>query len=84
MIATTLSDSVVALGTVRKVGDRQIWIEVPTVHGYTFIGRLLRDGEAADLRPGMLVLVAFDTAAPECLSFADDVSAVRAAELALV
>jgi hypothetical protein len=91
---TTGDGIAVEVGTVRTVvddqpdaaGDRQIWIEVSSVHGDTFIGRLVHDGAAADLsslRPGHMVLVAFDPAAPEQLSLADDVLAVRASGLAL-
>jgi hypothetical protein len=63
-------------------GECQIMIEVASVHGETFIGRLIhRDGdpEVLTLRPGLVVLVAFDPAAPEQLSLPDDVLAVRAA-----
>jgi hypothetical protein len=84
----------VGVGTVRTVvddepetaGERQIWIEVSSVHGGTFIGRLVHHDAAADLstiRPGLLVLVAFDPAAREQLSLADDILAVRATGLAL-
>jgi hypothetical protein len=84
----------VGVGTVRTVvddepdaaGERQIWIEVSSVDGDTFIGRLVHHDGAADLsslRPGLLVLVAFDPAAREQLSLADDVLAVRASALDL-
>jgi hypothetical protein len=59
---------------------------VSSVHGDTFVGRLVHHDVAADLsslRPGLLVLVAFDPAAPGQLSLADDVMAVRASGLAL-
>ena len=62
-------------------GECQIMIEVASVHGETFIGRLIHragDPDMPMLRPGLLVLVAFDPAAREELSLADDVLAVRA------
>jgi len=62
-------------------GERQIMIEVASVHGGTFIGRLIhRDGDPdmSMLRPGLVVLVAFDPAAREELSLPDDMLAVRA------
>jgi hypothetical protein len=60
--------------------ERQILIEVASVQGDTFIGRLVHgdDPEAALLRPGLVVLVAFDPAVREELSLPDDVLAVRA------
>ena len=77
----------VGLGTVRTTDDRHILIEVSSVHGDTFIGRLVHDGDGeadrATLRPGLLVLVAFDPNAREQLSLPDDVLAVRASGLAL-
>ncbi|EUA06225.1 hypothetical protein I546_5675 [Mycobacterium kansasii 732] len=76
------------MGTVRAVGagERQIWIEVASVHGDTFIGRLVRDDESDEsaLRPGLVVLVAFDPADREALSLPDDVLAVRARGLSFV
>ncbi|KQH76804.1 hypothetical protein AO501_09315 [Mycobacterium gordonae] len=86
----------VGVGTVRTVvddqpeavgGERQIWIEVSSVHGDTFVGRLMDHESGADLstlRPGLVMLVAFDPAAREELSLPDDVLAVRASGLALV
>lgn len=86
----------VGVGTVRTVvneqahahaGECQIWIEVSSVHGDTFVGRLVHDDPDADLstlRPGLVMLVAFDPAAREELSLPDDVLAVRAQGLALV
>lgn len=83
----------VGVGTVRSVeteaaetvaGERHIWIEVSSVDGDTFIGRLVRDEtdpEVATLRPGLVVLVAFDPAEREQLSLPDDVQAVRASGL---
>ncbi len=73
----------VGVGTVRKVGDeRQVFIEVVAVSGETFIGKLSRgegDPDVSMLRPGLVVLVAFDPAAREELSLPDDVLAVHAA-----
>jgi hypothetical protein len=86
----------VGVGTVRTVvedrpesvgGERQIWIEVSSVQGDSFVGRLVHDDGEADLstlRPGLVMLVAFDPADPEELSLPDDVLAVRASGLALV
>lgn len=71
----------VGVGTVRKV-KRQAVIEVVAVSGETFIGKLARCHGGLDLsvlRPGLLVLVAFDPTAREELSLPDDVLAVRAA-----
>lgn len=68
------------------VGERQIWIEVSSVQGDTFLGRLVHHESEADLatlRPGLVMLVAFDPAAPEQLSLPDDVLAVRASGLAV-
>ncbi|KAA1249333.1 hypothetical protein F0Q45_15795 [Mycobacterium simiae] len=79
----------VGVGTVHTVaaGERQIWIEVASVHGDTFIGRLVRDDDDPDtpvLRPGLVVLVAFDPTDRENLSLPDDVLAVRARGLTFV
>ncbi|WP_090607700.1 hypothetical protein [Mycobacterium lentiflavum] len=78
----------VGVGTVRKVaGERQVFIEVVAVSGETFIGRLARcedDLDVSVLRPGLVVLVAFDPAAREDLSLPDDVLAVHASWLAAV
>jgi hypothetical protein len=87
----TGDDLAVGVGTVvddepTAAGERQIWIEVSSVHGDTFIGRLMHYDAAADLsslRPGLVVLVAFDPAVREQLSLPDDVLAVRASGLAL-
>lgn len=71
----------VGVGTVRRV-KRQIFIEVVAVSGETFIGKLARCGGDLDLsvlRPGLVVLVAFDPTAREELSLPDDVLAVHAA-----
>ena len=80
----------VGVGTVCALGDeesapaqgeRHIMIEVASVHEGTFIGRLIhRDGDPdmSMLRPGLVVLVAFDPAAREELSLPDDMLVVRA------
>nr|WP_231974880.1 hypothetical protein [Mycobacterium sp. E1747] len=73
-------DRTVGVGTVRSV-ERQVFIEVVAVSGETFIGKLARCGDDLDvsmLRPGLVVLVAFDPAARESLSLPDDVLAVHA------
>jgi hypothetical protein len=79
----------IGVGTVCMVGDegsstadgeRQILIEVVAVSGETFIGKLSPgegDPDASILRPGLVVLVAFDPAAREELSLPDDVLAVH-------
>jgi len=84
----------VGVGTVRTIGndecatatgERQIFIEVVAVSGETFTGRLARcdgDPDVSMLRPGLVVLVAFDPAAREELSLPDDVLAVHASWLA--
>jgi hypothetical protein len=78
----------VGVGTVRTVGDqRQVFIEVVAVSGETFIGKLARsdgDADVSMLRPGLVVLVAFDPAAREELSLPDDVMAVNASWLASI
>lgn len=77
-------DRTVGVGTVRTV-QRHVFIEVVAVSGETFIGKLARCGGDLDmsmLRPGLVVLVAFDPAAREELSLPDDVLAVHAAWVA--
>jgi hypothetical protein len=78
----------VGVGTVQKVGNgRQIFVEVVAVSGETFVGKLARcdrDEDMSMLRPGLVVLVAFDPAAREELSLPDDVMAVHASWLASV
>ena len=67
--------------------ERQVFVEVVAVSGGSFVGRLARSGEDQDLsvlRPGLVVLVAFDPAAREELSLPDDVLAVRASWLAAI
>jgi hypothetical protein len=84
----TAAGPAVGVGTVRTIGDeRQVFIEVVAVSGETFIGRLARsegDPDVSVLRPGLVVLVAFDPAAREELSLPDDVLAVQASWLASV
>lgn len=78
----------VGVGTVREVaGERQVFIEVVAVSGETFVGRLARgedDPDVSMLRPGLVVLVAFDPAVREKLSLPDDVLAVHASWLSAV
>ncbi|MDT5258869.1 MAG: hypothetical protein QOD10_3949 [Mycobacterium sp.] len=78
----------VGVGTVQKVGtERQVFVEVVAVSGETFVGKLARcdrDEDMSMLRPGLVVLVAFDPAAREELSLPDDVLAVHASWLASV
>jgi hypothetical protein len=67
---------VVGIGTVRTVTG-PITVDVESVSGQRFVGRLRqRDGEPA-LRPGIVLLVTFDPTARERLSLADDIAAVR-------
>jgi hypothetical protein len=71
----------VAIGTVQSVADL-ITVEVESVTGQKFVGRLRHRDEdpvTAGLRPGLVLLVAFDPDARERLSLADDMDAVRAA-----
>ena len=68
----------VGVGTVRGITD-VITMEVESVTGVKFTGRLRDDSVASALRPGTVLLVAFDPAAREHLSLADDMLAVRAA-----
>jgi hypothetical protein len=67
----------VGIGTVRQITD-VITMEVESVTGGTFTGRLRDDSVAEALRPGTVLMVAFDPAAREHLSLADDMLAVRA------
>jgi hypothetical protein len=79
---------IVRVGTVCDASGRdRIRIQVTSVDGHTFVGRLTHhddDQVGSWLRPGAVLLVAFDPAAPEQLSLPDDVLAVRAAELTLI
>ena len=72
----------VGVGTVQKVGDqRQVFVEVVAVSGETFVGKLARcerNEDTSMLRPGLVVLVAFDPAAREELSLPSDMQAVLA------
>jgi hypothetical protein len=77
-------DHTVGVGIVRSI-KRQIFIEVVAVSGETFIGKLARSDDSLDrsvLRPGLVVLVAFDPIARKELSLPDDVLAVHAAWVA--
>ena len=67
----------VGIGTVRQITD-VITMEVESVTGVRFTGRLCDDAVASALRPGAVLMVAFDPAAREHLSLADDMLAVRA------
>lgn len=71
----------VGIGTVRSVAE-PITVDVESVSGQRFVGRLRHDAADAvmtDLRPGVVLLVAFDPAARDRLSLADDMLAVRSA-----
>jgi hypothetical protein len=84
----------VGVGTVCTVdndesaaGQCQVFIEVVAVSGESFIGKLAPsegDPDVSMLRPGLVVLVAFDPEAREQLSLPDDVLAVHASWLAAV
>lgn len=81
----------IAIGVVRRIAEEDcgdgvgihcVTVDVDMSPGRTFAGRLTyRCGDPAvsALRPGIPVLVAFDPAAPEQLSFPDQTSVVRAA-----
>jgi hypothetical protein len=83
-------DRALGVGTVRTVtggesptaaGERQVFVEVVAVSGETFVGKLAQGSDHRDvsmLRPGLVILVAFDPAAREELSLPTDVLAVRA------
>jgi hypothetical protein len=73
---TAVSD--VGIGTVQKITD-VVTIEVESVTGARFTGRLCDDSIASAVRPGAVLLVAFDPAAREHLSLPDDMLAVRTA-----
>jgi hypothetical protein len=66
----------VGIGTVRTVAG-PITVDVESVSGQRFVGRLRQHDGELDLRPGVVLLVAFDPAARERLSLADDIVAVR-------
>jgi hypothetical protein len=79
-----VDDRTIGVGTVCAAGDRQITIQVTGVHGEKFIGRLVHyDGDpvASWLRPGAILLVAFDPVAREQLSLPDDMLAVHATDV---
>ncbi|MGZ6777507.1 MAG: hypothetical protein ACXVGO_00780 [Mycobacterium sp.] len=76
--ATTTVTPHVGIGTVRTITDVVI-LDVESVTGLRFTGRLRDDAVAAALHPGAVLLVAFDPAAPEHLSLPDDMLAVHAA-----
>jgi hypothetical protein len=77
-VATPGVGAAVGVGTVRTIAD-VVTIEVESVSGQKFTGRLRDDSVVSALRPGVILLVAFDPAAREQLSLADDMLAVRAA-----
>jgi hypothetical protein len=71
----------VAIGTVRPIPG-PIIVDVESVSGQHFTGRLRQsadDPSVAGLRPGVVLLVAFDPDARERLSLANDIAAVRSA-----
>jgi hypothetical protein len=72
----------VGVGTVRTVtGSRNaLVVDVESVSGQRFVGRLRRsaDPALAELHPGVVLLVEFDPDERERLSLADDIAAVRA------
>ncbi len=70
--------SAVGIGTVSQITDVAT-IEVESVTGMRFTGRLRDDHITSTLRPGAVLLVAFDPATRENLSLPDDMLAVRAA-----
>jgi hypothetical protein len=79
--AAAPTPAAVGIGTVRA-GSGPITIDVESVSGQRFVGRLRHrrhDPILADLRPGVVLLVTFDPAAHEKVSLADDMIAVRSA-----
>jgi len=70
--------AMVGVGTVQTIDD-VVTVEVQSVTGQTFTGRLRDDAVTSALRPGAVLLVAFDPFVREELSLADDMLAVRAA-----
>jgi hypothetical protein len=72
------SPPAVGIGTVSGISD-VITMEVESVTGPRFTGRLRDESVASTLRPGAVLLVAFNPAAREHLSLPDDMLAVRAA-----
>jgi hypothetical protein len=75
-VSSVASD--VGVGIVCTVADVDT-IEVESVTGLRFTGRLRDDAVTPTLRPGAVLLVAYDPAAREDLSLADDMLAVRSA-----
>jgi hypothetical protein len=74
--AAPAGSAAVGIGTVRTVAG-PITVDVESVSGQRFVGRLRQSDGEPNLRPGVVLLVAFDPAARECLSLADDIVAVR-------
>jgi hypothetical protein len=72
----------VGVGTVRAVAEAAecLVVDVESVSGERFVGRLRRSADpvVSTLRPGVVVLVAFDPDVRERLTLADDIAAVRA------
>lgn len=71
----------VGIGTVRA-GSGRITVDVESVSGQRFVGRLRHrrnDPALAGLRPGVVLLVTFDPVAHQAVSLADDMTAVRSA-----
>jgi hypothetical protein len=76
--ASTRASRSVGIGTVRTVAG-PITVDVESVSGQRFVGRLRHSDGDPELRPGVVLLVAFDPDARESLSLADDMVAVRSA-----
>jgi hypothetical protein len=68
----------VGIGTVRTIAG-PITVDVESVSGQRFVGRLRHGDGDPELRPGVVLLVAFDPDAREHLSLANDMVAVRSA-----
>jgi hypothetical protein len=75
---TSAAATDVGIGTVRAITE-VVTVEVESVTGQRFTGRLTDDSLSSALRPGVVLLVAFDPAVRERLSLADDMLAVRTA-----
>jgi hypothetical protein len=81
-IVRTITAVTPCAGVAGEMGERLITIDVESMPGQKFTGRLrhrVGDPVVSMLRPGIVVLVAFDPVAREQLSLADDMVAVRAA-----
>jgi hypothetical protein len=76
LAAAPAGSPAVGIGTVRTVAG-PITVDVESVSGLRFVGRLRQGDGEPNLRPGVVLLVAFDPAARERLSLADDIVAVR-------